>query len=65
MTMRISVDRERCNGIGICESIAADHFEVADDGSLVVLRSDVSDDERSTLEDAVRACPSMALSITE
>jgi ferredoxin len=65
MALHISVDWTRCNGIGICESIAPDHFEVGDDGALIARRVDVSDAERDSLEEAVRACPTMALSLSE
>ena len=65
MTLRISIDWTRCNGIGICESIAPDHFEVGDDGALMVRRVDVADAERESLDEAVRACPTMALTVGE
>jgi ferredoxin len=65
MSLRISIDWTRCNGIGICESIAPDHFEVGDDGALIVRRVDVADAERENLEEAVRACPTMALTLGE
>jgi len=59
--MQVILDRDKCTGLGICESVAPDHFEIDDDGELVVLRDDVTDDERGTLEDAVRQCPTGAL----
>ena len=59
--MHVTLDRDRCTGLGICESIAPDHFEIADDGAVVVLRDDVAPNERATLEDAVRSCPTGAL----
>jgi ferredoxin len=63
MTVKIVVDRGRCSGIGICESLAPDIFGVGDDGSLVLLREDVED--RALAEEAVRGCPAAALSIEE
>ena len=59
--MQVILDRDKCTGLGICESVAPDHFEIDDDGALVVLRDDVTDEERATLEDAVRQCPTGAL----
>jgi ferredoxin len=59
--MQVILDRDKCTGLGICESIAPDHFEIDDDGELVLLRTDVPDGERETLEDAVRSCPTGAL----
>lgn len=34
---RIVADREKCTGLGLCESIAPDVFEIDDDGTLIVL----------------------------
>jgi ferredoxin len=59
--MQVILDRDKCTGLGICESVAPDHFEIDDDGELVVLRYDVTDEERATIEDAVRQCPTGAL----
>ncbi|WP_431972376.1 ferredoxin [Nocardia sp. bgisy134] len=60
--MKISVDRSRCTGIGICESIAPEVFEVDDDGTLRLL-SDGPIDAR--VERAVHSCPALALSLVE
>jgi len=61
--MRVVVDSDKCTGLGLCESIAPDFFEVQDDGSLELLRSDVEDKQRATLEEAVRSCPTEALKL--
>jgi ferredoxin len=59
---RVVVDRARCTGIGICESIAPDVFEVGEDGAMALLVEEV-DASDGTVEDAVHACPAMALSL--
>jgi len=61
--MDIHVDRGRCTGIGMCESVAPDFFEVLDDGSLVLHRADVPESDIALVEDAVRSCPAAALSL--
>ncbi|HEX3705048.1 MAG TPA: ferredoxin [Mycobacteriales bacterium] len=61
--MRIVVDRTKCSGLGICESLAPDHFEVNDDGIVMLLDENVNDDQRRLIEDAVAACPTFALSL--
>lgn len=61
MTPRIVVDRNRCTGIGICESVAPDHFEVTDDGSVLVVSERV--ENLALVEEAVRSCPAAALSL--
>jgi ferredoxin len=58
--MRIVLDRARCTGIGICESIAPTVFEV-DDGGLVVLSPEVPEGSESEVADAVAGCPALAL----
>ncbi|MBP2367640.1 ferredoxin [Pseudonocardia parietis] len=59
--MRVVVDFDRCTGLGLCESLAPDFFEVQDDGSLELLRSEVNEAERAELQEAVRSCPTEAL----
>jgi ferredoxin len=63
--MKIVVNEDRCTGLGICESIAPAFFEVGDDGALVLLRDKFSESDRADIEEAVRSCPTLALSVTE
>lgn len=62
-TQRLVVDRNRCTGIGICESIFPERFEVDDDGTLIVHDTVVTPESRAGVEDAVQACPASALSL--
>lgn len=59
---RISIDRSLCNGYGVCESIAPEVFELADDG-LALLRAGVSEDE--AVREACDSCPMGAISIAQ
>jgi len=61
--MFVILDREKCTGLGICESISPEHFEIDDDGRLVVLKDEFGEDERELLEEGVRSCPTAALRI--
>ncbi|MCU1657144.1 MAG: ferredoxin [Pseudonocardiales bacterium] len=61
--MYVSLDRDRCSGIGICESIAPGYFEIAEDGSLQLLRDDVEPEAITEVEEAVRSCPTLALTL--
>jgi ferredoxin len=63
--LRIQVDWDRCSGNGLCESEAEKYFEVQDDGSLEVLHSDVEGGDEEQVRNAVRACPTEALSLDE
>ncbi len=59
--MKILIDHEKCTALGICESLAPDHFEVDDEGNLQLLKETVSDDEIQAVEDACAGCPTEAL----
>jgi ferredoxin len=63
--MRIEVDRDKCTGHGICESIADDVFEVQDDGSLVVHDAENPDADRDRMGQAVTQCPASALRLVD
>jgi ferredoxin len=59
--MYVIVDREKCTGIGICESLDPDRFEINDDGELEVINDAVDPGEVAALEEIVQACPTGAL----
>lgn len=59
--MRISVDRSRCTGLGICESLSPEVFEIDDEGSLVLRAETISDEQLDVVEQAVDGCPTEAL----
>ncbi|WP_040700147.1 ferredoxin [Nocardia vinacea] len=63
--MKVTVDRTKCTGLGICESIAPGIFEVNDEGTLNLLQDDISDVDRQDTEKAVATCPTSALRISE
>jgi ferredoxin len=58
---RVELDMAKCTGLGICESLAPDFFEVEDDGTLTVLRRDVDPADLPAVRDAVASCPTEAL----
>lgn len=61
--MKVVVDFVKCTGLGICESMAPEIFEVNDDGHLVLLKEDITDEELQSVEEAVAGCPTEALRI--
>jgi ferredoxin len=63
--MRVEVDLGKCTGHGICESIADEVFEVADDGIVVILDNDRPETDRDRMQQAVTQCPVAALSLTD
>ena len=62
---RIVVDRDLCQGHGVCESEAPEVFSVSKDGVLTVLDERPGDHQRSAVEAAVKYCPTHALTIVE
>jgi sterol 14-demethylase len=63
--LRIRVDRDLCQGHGVCMMEAPELFRVAKDGALTVLSETVSPDLRAKAEAAVRHCPTRALALVE
>ena len=61
--MKIVVDRAKCTGLGICESLAPEVFEVDDSGDLVLLTDAVPAGGLDDVESAVASCPTEALRI--
>jgi ferredoxin len=63
--MRISVDYTRCDGHGVCESIAEDLFEIGDDDAVRVKVNPIPAERRAAGADAVAQCPKVALAIID
>ncbi|MGB8391204.1 ferredoxin [Mycobacterium sp.] len=61
--MKIAIDLTKCTGMGLCEVTAPSIFEVGDDGQAHLIADPVSDDDAAAVEEAVRNCPTMALSL--
>jgi sterol 14-demethylase len=64
-TWKVVVDRDLCQGHGVCESEAPAVFEVSKERSVIVLDEAPGDAARSAVEAAVKYCPTHALSIVE
>lgn len=63
--MHVNVDYDLCESNGVCMGILPEVFEVRDDNFLYVLDEDPGDHLREKLEEAVRACPTKAISLSE
>jgi ferredoxin len=63
--MKITVDRVKCTGHGICEQFAPDVFEINDDGDLVLLSDEVAEDLAGDVREAVDRCPTLALRLED
>ena len=66
MGWRVVADLDLCQGHQMCQSEAPDVFGFDEDSDLVVVLQEHPDDSlRSQVNDAVKYCPAMALSIEE
>ncbi len=63
--MKVVVDFDRCASNAVCMSLLPEVFEVRDDGYLYVLDEHPPESMREKLEEAVRSCPTQAISIAE
>jgi ferredoxin len=63
--VRIVLDRDRCEGLGMCEAMAHEFFEVDDDDTMTVLEESPPESDRSKVHAAVEACPVLALTLVD
>lgn len=63
--MRVVVDFDRCQSNAVCMDVAPEIFEVRDDNFLYILDETPGEALRPKLEEAVRRCPTQAISIAE
>jgi ferredoxin len=61
--MRIIVDRNRCTGQAMCESVAPDFFLVTGAGQVEIQVEEVPDARLDEAEWAVSCCPNQALEV--
>ena len=59
--MRIHADIARCQGYGNCAGLDSEHFDLDDDGLVVIRRERLTDDEDMIVREAVRSCPAEAI----
>ena len=67
--MKIVADLEKCEGLGMCEAMANDYFEVDEDPDkgdrVVVLDDSPPESDRAHVYAAVQACPVLALTLAD
>jgi ferredoxin len=62
--MRIEVDRAKCAGMGLCEGLAPERFQIQQDGTAEVLDAELDGDEAIVIaQEAVDMCPTASLKI--
>ena len=63
--MKVEADRDVCIQAGNCVMVADSLFDQDDDGIVVVLVDDIPAEEQDKAREAVKLCPSQALTITQ
>jgi ferredoxin len=56
---------EACQGYANCVDAAPEVYDIDDDGVVVLLKAEISDEERPRIEEAARSCPVSALTIED
>jgi ferredoxin len=62
---RLKADFGACQGYANCVDAAPDVYDIDDDGVVVLLKEEITDDDRPRIEEAARSCPVNALNIEE
>lgn len=63
--MKIVVDRDLCDGHGMCEAMAHEYFELDDDEFLTILNEHPPEEDRAKVNAAVQSCPALALTLQD
>ena len=63
--LRLGVDRDRCVGAGMCALTAPEVFDQDDDGIVVLLEAEPSDDQQPLVRRAASLCPARVISLAE
>ena len=62
---RVEVDYDLCESNALCEAVAPDVFRIDDNDDMFIDHPEVTDENRSRIEQAVASCPKAALKIVE
>ena len=63
--MRVTVDLDLCQGHGVCESEAPEVFGLGKDHKVRILDEQPPEDQRGPIGEAVRFCPTHALTLVD
>ncbi len=61
----LKADFELCQGYANCVMAAPRMYDIDDDGTVVLLKQEISDEDRAKVDEAVSSCPTSALSIED
>ena len=63
--MRVRVDNDLCQGHGVCVSEAPEVFRLERDGPVSILLEEPPEEQRANLANALRYCPTGAISVED
>ena len=63
MSFRVVVDFDKCKSNAVCMAAAPEVFEVRDDNFLYILQEEPGEELRDQVEEAVRTCPTGAITL--
>ena len=61
LVVRLELDRDACTGHAICRDICPTVFAIGDDGLAVLLVDNIEPELESAVDEAVLACPDLAI----
>ena len=62
---RLKADFGACQGYANCVDAAPEVYDIDDDGVVVLLREEITEEERPRIEEAARSCPVSALVVED
>lgn len=65
MKYRVTVDLDLCESNALCMAVAPNVFDVDDDDLIHVLQEFPAEEQRASVEEAVRLCPKQAITFAE
>jgi ferredoxin len=65
MSVRITIDADRCVGSGDCANVAPQAFEVDEDAGLARVLPGAAQADRPLLQRAAHSCPTVAIALTD
>ena len=65
MSVRVTVDENRCVGSGDCANVAPQAFEVDEDAGLARVLPGAAQADRTLLQRAAHSCPTVAIALTD
>ena len=60
--MKVKVDKNLCIGCVACQAIEPSVFEIEDDGLAKAIDTEINDDVKENVIDALEGCPTSAIS---